>query len=181
MADHMVGTIKYHIRPGRESDLDHLPAIERAAAAQFAAFEWINPAVFEHVTTVEEHRTYCAAGRLWVAVDADNQPVGFAVASVLDDCGHLEEIDVHPAHGRRGIGRALIEQVCAWARTSGYAALTLTTERDVPWNAPYYARLGFAIIPDDDLSPGLDARMTAVEAYGLQRATRVAMIRQLQP
>ncbi len=169
----------YRIRPGRETDLAHLPAIERAAAAQFEVFDWIKPEVYEYVTTVEEHRAYLNAGRLWVAADADDQPVGFAIASVLDDCGHLEEIDVHPAHGRRGLGRALIERVCDWVRESGYTALTLTTERDVPWNAPYYARLGFVIIPDDELTPGLDARMTEVEAHGLSRATRVAMSKPL--
>ena len=38
---------------------------------------------------------------------------------------------------------ALIEHVAGWARAHGSPALTLTTFTEVPWNAPYYERLGF--------------------------------------
>ena len=53
-------------------------------------------------------------------------------------------------------------------------AVTLTTFRDVPWNAPFYARLGFRVI--EALSPGLQAirdheRDIGDDAFG----SRVAM------
>lgn len=45
-------------------------------------------------------------GRLWVA-SSGNMPVGFALVKMLaDDLPHLEEIDVHPSHRRRGLGTA---------------------------------------------------------------------------
>jgi 4-diphosphocytidyl-2-C-methyl-D-erythritol kinase len=40
---------------------------------------------------------------------------------------HVEEMDVLPAHGRRGLGSRLLAWVCAWARAQGYAAVTLST------------------------------------------------------
>ncbi len=56
---------------------------------------------------------------------------------VADDLLHLEEIDVDPSHGRRGLGTALVNAVCEWASDSGHALLTLTTFRAVPWNLPF--------------------------------------------
>jgi hypothetical protein len=52
--------------------------------------------------------------------------------------------------------------------------VTLTTFRDVPWNAPYYERLGFQAIADN--SPGLAEIMREEASRGLDPATRVAMI-----
>lgn len=76
---------------------------------------------------------------------ADDTPVGFALVEMLTgNEPHLEEIDVHPAHGRRGVGSALVRTVCEWATRSGFRDITLTTFRDVAWNMPFYARLGFA-------------------------------------
>ena len=41
--------------------------------------------------------------------------------------------------------------------TTGFAALTLTTFRDVPWNAPFYARLCFS----ENAEPAEHARLHA--------------------
>lgn len=167
----------YTIRAGREDDLAALPEIERQAGTLFAQAGW-DITVFS-VIPVEKHRMYCLAGRLWVAADVHDQPVGFAAASVVDGHAHLDELDVHPDHGRRGLGRALVERVCAWARDAGFEAVTLTTERDLPWNAPFYARLGFAILPDEVLTGGLRDLLAEEVRAGLNPATRVVMLRPL--
>jgi GNAT superfamily N-acetyltransferase len=53
--------------------------------------------------------------------------VGFAHVKVLEPrAAHLEEIDVHPEHGRRGLGTQLVMAVCEWAATEGYRSVTLT-------------------------------------------------------
>ena len=65
---------------------------------------------------------------------------------LADDLPHLEEIDVHPPHERRGQGPALVRAVCEWAADSGYAMLPLTTFRAVLWNYPFYTRLGFVVL-----------------------------------
>ncbi len=55
--------------------------------------------------------------------------------------------------------------------------MTLTTYRDVPWNAPYYARLGFEVVADEDLGPGLRAVRELEVERGLDRWPRVVMTR----
>lgn len=169
----------YTIRLGAERDLNALPQIELAAEKLFSAYGWENLDTLPDVISVEGHRMYLDAGRLWVATDTDDQPVGFAVLSEVDGHAHLDEIDVHPDHGRRGIGRALIEQVCAWAHEAGYPAISLTTERDIPWNAPFYARLGFVILAPEDLTDGLRTILADEAEWARDPATRVAMVRSL--
>jgi hypothetical protein len=57
--------------------------------------------------------------------------------------------------------------------------MTLTTFRDVPWNGPYYAALGFEVI--DDLSPELAAmreheRAIGDDDFGPRVAMRLALL-----
>ena len=78
-----------------------------------------------------------------MAVDADDRPIAYLVSSVVDGCAHVEQVSVAPAHAHRGLGAALVDHLGAVAAAEGRPALTLTTFRDVPWNAPYYERLGF--------------------------------------
>jgi 4-diphosphocytidyl-2-C-methyl-D-erythritol kinase len=52
--------------------------------------------------------------------------------------------------GRRGIGAALLEHACDWARAAGYRRVDLGTLADVPWNAPFYARHGFVAVDKND-------------------------------
>ncbi len=49
----------------------------------------------------------------------------------------------------------------------------------MPWNAPYYRRLGFRELPRDDWTPGLVARVAHEADHGLDPARRVVMIREL--
>jgi len=86
---------------------------------------------------------------------------------------------VDPADGRRGFGKALIEQVAAWARERGAPSLTLTTFVEVAWNAPYYERLGFRLLGDDELGPELRAIRAREASLGLDRWPRAAMLRPL--
>ena len=67
--------------------------------------------------------------------------------------------------------------VCAWAATAGYRAVTLTTFRDVPFNMPFYARLGFEVIPHDELTAELRLVVDDETRRGLDPTRRVAMRR----
>jgi GNAT superfamily N-acetyltransferase len=117
-------------------------------------------------------------GRLWVALGNDDVPVGFAHVEVLEPAvAHLEEIDVHPDHGQRGLGTRLVMAICAWAATAGYRSMTLTTFRDVPWNMPFYAKLGFEVVPPDDLGLALRAVVRDETRRGLDPTRRVVMRR----
>jgi GNAT superfamily N-acetyltransferase len=156
----------------RPEDLAPLPAIERAAAQLLRGHA--PESVLNEVT---DDRTFADAARqgcLWVALAGD-APVGFALVTMLaDDVPHLDEVDVEPSHGRRGIGTALVRAVCEWATASGFAMLTLTTFRAVPWNRPFYARLGFVEI-SSDLRPELTVVVSDEAARGLARETRAVM------
>jgi len=105
-------------------------------------------------------------------------PVGFICVGLLDGGPHIRQLAVRPEHGRRGLGRALVEAVVDWARSERFDAITLTTYRDVPWNGPFYASLGFVVM--ETLAPGLRAIRQHEVAIGHDDfGTRVAMRRPL--
>jgi GNAT superfamily N-acetyltransferase len=159
----------------RPRDLEFLPAIELAAARLLAGHA--PESVLTDTTSRSVLEQAQRDGHLWVA-RAGDRPVGFAHVAVLEpDTAHLEEIDVLPAHGRRGLGTKLVKQVCAWAAANRYAAVSLTTFRDVPWNMPFYARLGFTVVPAALLTPALRAIVDDETRRGLDPNRRVVMKR----
>src|SRR5262249_15582962 len=167
----------YTIAPARPKDLAQLAAIELAAAQLLRGHA--PAAVLDETTSQDELEKALRNGHLWVVL-ADDAPVGFAHVEVLDDASaHLEEIDVLPAHGRRGLGTRLVGHVCRWAATRGYGSVTLTTFRDVPWNMPFYERLGFREVATAALTPGLHARVLDEARRGLDPSRRVVMERSL--
>lgn len=88
--------------------------------------------------------------RLWIAVSALNRPVGFALMKFPGGTAWLDQLSVLQRWQGYGFGTALIEQTATAARSLGHRTLHLSTYRDVPWNAPYYARRGFAEMPRAD-------------------------------
>ncbi|WP_327267823.1 GNAT family N-acetyltransferase [Streptomyces sp. NBC_01218] len=168
------------IRSARRSDLRRLQDIERAAGEPFRALGMADVADDEppSLALLESYR---AAGRCWVAAHPhareDDRPVGYLLADPVDGAAHIEQVSVDPSAARLGIGRALIDHVAAWAEEQGLAALTLTTFADVPWNAPYYARIGFTVLREEELTDGL-RRIRAEEVdSGLHLRPRVCMRR----
>ena len=165
----------YTISQARAVDLLVLADIELAAARLLTGHA--PESVLTTTTSLDSLTRAQRDGRLWVARAGDS-PVGFAYVEVLEaDAPHLEEIDVHPDHGRRGLGTRLVSAVCDWAENEGYAAVTLSTFRDVPWNMPFYARLGFELVAPEDRSSALNAVVSAEKAKGLSVERRVVMRR----
>lgn len=164
----------YRIAVAEPEHVAALPAIERAAAALFSRAD-LPVAVAAETTPLAELAAAQRIGRLWVALGPDGAPVGFAIVEMVDELPHIDEIDVHPEHGGRGVGRALLRAVLDAARTEGYCAVTLTTFSHVPWNGPFYARMGFRTLATDELTPGLAAILADEAARGLDPARRVAM------
>ncbi len=165
----------YVIRTARFRDLTELPSIELAAARLFDGHV---PSSIPMVSSSENELALAQAqGLLWVAL-ADDVPVGFAHVKVLEpSVAHLEELDVHPSHGRRGLGTRLVMAVCAWAAAAGHEAVTLTTFRDPPWNMPFYASLGFTALSPDAISATLAAIVDEEARRGLDPELRVVMRR----
>ena len=164
------------IRPPRRDELEALVGIEREAGALFATVGMAEIAQDDPGSRAELE-PFRAAGRAWVAVDAGDRPVAYLLSSVVDGCAHVEQVSVAPAHARRGLGAALIDHLAAVAAADGLPAVTLTTFRDVPWNAPYYERLGFTVVAPADQGPEL-AGLVAEESERIPGdAARVAMRR----
>jgi GNAT superfamily N-acetyltransferase len=164
----------YKIERAAPRHIRFLAEIEREAAKMFIG-HGVPDAVINEATSESEFRSLQQAGHLWVAVSEADVPVGFAIVEIVDGAAHLEEIDVHPDHARKGLGSALVRAVCDWARQSGLPAVTLTTYRDLPWNAPLYARLGFRELAADRRSPALEALVREEEERGLESGRRVVM------
>ena len=163
----------YEIRPARPDDILYLAPIELAAAQLLAGHA--PESVLNETTNEAELFTAQTEGLLWVAL-ADKVRVGFAHLKIMEPGAiHLAEIDVHPDYGRRGIGTKLVEAVCNWAAANGYRYMTLTTFRDVRWNMPFYARLGFEPIPSTGLTPALISIIEDEARRGLDTDRRVAM------
>lgn len=168
----------YSIRRARPADLPLLPAIERAAARLLVGHA--PDSVLDETSTLSELEAVCAIGHLWVAVMSDGSelPIGFAHVLVLEpSVVHLHEIDVHPVYGRRGVGTALVKTVCAWAAAEGFRAVTLSTFRDVPFNMPFYASLGFAEVGAEELTPTLASIAENWRGRGVDIDRRVIMRR----
>lgn len=163
-----------HIRPARPDEAIQLSMIEDAAGRVYASaglppdLEGLDLQVIE-VAIAEQ--------LAWVTTDTDDRAIGFALCWLRPETLHLRELDVLPAHMRRGLGRGLVEFACARARALDCTSVTLTTFRDVPWNAPLYRRWGFDVLVPE-LCPAWLADIRAHEDRGpLRQWPRVAMAR----
>ncbi len=164
----------YTLRRARHEELAALPEIEHLAAQQFLH----SPHAFVAelpTQSLEQLHEYQRHGGAWVAVTKEGHIAAFTVCKEVDGALFIAEADVHPAHARQGLGGALFKLLEQWAREKGYPALLLTTFGDVPWNAPYYQRLGFRILRDDELGPGLRAIRAHETELGLPPESRVCM------
>jgi GNAT superfamily N-acetyltransferase len=165
------------IRPTTVADTSLLPEIERSGASTFLTLPDLAWIATDRVLDEAQHQGFIAAGLHWVAVDDGDRPIGFLAAERFGPELHIWELSVRAQWQGRGIGRRLIAAACAAAKAAGLAAATLTTFRDVPWNAPFYTKVGFAILEGDEI----DERLAKVLAYerelGLPRERRCAMRR----
>ncbi|WP_125613508.1 GNAT family N-acetyltransferase [Specibacter cremeus] len=160
----------FDIRPAGINEFSLLPLLEAEADAVFATpGSTIDPARLPPPASVAEY-----AGAFHIMV-AGRPPVGFVRLEIVDGLAHLEQLAVSPDVGRRGIGRSLVDAAKAWARESGFTAMTLCTFADVPFNAPFYASCGFSQVAL--LTPGL-ARLRRIETeLGLDALGRRVVMR----
>src|SRR4051794_5765771 len=143
------GAVIASIRPAVTADIPSMQRIEIASGAMWREIG-MDDVADDGAHETDELAGYVDGGRAWVA-ERDGGVCAYALADVYDGVAHLEQVTVDPVHARQRIGRTLIDAVAAWARANGSPALTLMTFREVPWNGPYYRRLGFADVPDDEL------------------------------
>lgn len=167
--------MRTRIRPARPDELRLVLELEDVAGVRYADAGLppdLEGLSLEGVTLAQ------ARGLLWMVL-VDEAPVGFALCWDRPDALHLRELDVHPSWMGRGLGRALVEHVATRAMRRGLSQITLTTFRDVPWNAPLYRRWGFVELSPAELPPWLRSIRDEEDLGELRRWPRIAMSRHL--
>lgn len=164
---------KAAIRPARPDEVWQLPAIERSAAELFRGSS--QPAVADgHVSPPEFHRPLAVQGLVWIAENADGL-VGFASCELFEDALHIWELAVRREAQGRGAGRGLVRAAVEDGRRRGAPAVTLTTFRDIAWNAPFYASCGFVEVPEQAFNGRLALIRAREVKAGLEVSARCAM------
>lgn len=159
------------IRLARAEELTAVRELEDIAGERYA--EAGLPPDLEGLSASDIRSAY-EAELLWVATHGDRL-VAFALCFVRPKALHLREIDVHPAWMGQGVGRRMIQHVAEQALARGLLQVTLTTFRDVAWNAPLYRHLGFAELAAEAQPDWLRSIRTAEDSGELARWPRVAM------
>lgn len=159
----------------RAATLSDLPALNRIEREALAAFD---PSIRRHAAgfpplPADAFAPAIQAGLAWVA-ETEGQVAGFLAAEWMDGDLFIQELSVSPGWMRRGLGTRLLHRACAQAMPH---AVVLTTFRDVPFNAPWYARHGFLPVPDAAEVPGLRARLAAERSHWHGVGERIAMRR----
>ncbi len=166
------------IRFARPDEAEQLRAVERDAGERFrsvglAEIADNEPTSEAFLAAISRH------GIALCAVDEVDRPVGFLLAGRLDEAFHVYELSVATAWGGRGIGKRLISSIAEEARAREASSLTLATFRDVPWNRPYYERLGFVEVLPDDWTPAFHLLHAAERLSGLPVERRVFMRKEI--
>jgi GNAT superfamily N-acetyltransferase len=155
------------IRLAAPEDLADLPDLDRAADALFEVGGYGATRGAATPEQLDDAALLAVAGR---------PALGSVRVEIVDGTAHIAQLSVRPKFMKQGIGRSLVEYACTWAASHGYDAITLCTFTEVPWNAPFYATLGFAEVGDP--GPGLRAlRDEPVPVDVEKRGRRIVMQR----
>jgi GNAT superfamily N-acetyltransferase len=153
------------IRAARRDEIRLLPQVEIAADRRYARVGLPRVIAMPPASLMAlEHGR--RDGRLWVAASPVNRVAGFALMKFPGGTAWLDQLSVLDRWQGRGLGAALIDRTAAEARRRGHEMLYLSTYRGVAWNAPYYARRGFAELPRADWPRAFRVRFMEENSHG---------------
>ena len=161
------------LRPAREADVPVLAPIEHDADERYVAAGHPELAGGPGIPD-EVARAAVAQGRITVA-EVDGAVVGWAYVGRVAAEPCLGQISVARAHGRVGVGTALLRRVIDEARRAGEASMVLNTQSDIAWNRPWYERHGFVVVPPEAWSEALRAIARDQMQQGVDWSARVHM------
>jgi len=173
----MTSDAPFQLRPARASELRAIVGIDEAASELYALAGLVVALGDDHPFVLAEVERWGRAierGLAQVAVDAQDQLLGFMTLGFVDGAPYLDQLAVHPRAMRRGIGAALLRQAVLW---SGPRDLWLTTYAHLSWNRPFYERHGFALVPEDRCGPELGRILESQRAALPDPEQRIAMVR----
>jgi GNAT superfamily N-acetyltransferase len=173
---------KVVIRAARASDAEAMPGLEQSAGDRFRSlpgWDWVAEG---DNRSLAAYRDFVAGGWCWVAGHDDRHLLcGFIAAERFAGELHIHELAVALDRQRQGIGRSLLCVAISTALAQGLEAVTLTTFTRVPWNQPFYARMGFVRPSIDRMGERLTCILEREAAAGLPIDLRCAMRLSLDP
>jgi GNAT superfamily N-acetyltransferase len=168
---------QFDLRLARPDELDLLVQLDDEAGVIFERMGMTFSFPVDHPFVVAERTRWraalgCERGRVIALPQGDL--AAFAIFGEVDGLASLEQLSVRPQVQRRGLGRALVAECIRWANGRD---VWLTTYAHVPWNAPYYRRLGFHEVPPSLTPPGLQEILRTQRAALPEPEQRIAMVR----
>jgi GNAT superfamily N-acetyltransferase len=159
------------IRLAERVDIAALAAIERSAAELFRGTV-MEFAIGDPPLDRGTLEAALSKDTLWIA-EHEGARAGFLCVSTLGTLLYVDELAVAAEYQGLGLGRALME-VCIADTRGRFDRIALTTDRELPWNAPFYARLGF----EEWTNPpaAITAKLEEEFAHGFDAKRRCAML-----
>ena len=164
------------LRPYAPDDLAAVTAIDRETTGHLASIGF--PSLRDHMPDEASVAALVEGRAVWLAVDGEDRPVGFAVAADAGPCLWLHELGVLPSRHGRGIGTLLLNEVVAHGRWLFQPALALDTFRTAP-SERFYSKRGFMPWPPGHVPPEVEAQVLAGRPPGFHPAARVVMVKRL--
>lgn len=132
-----------------------IPVVASMERAIYPNDAWSSAQFKEELAGVPANRLYR------VALDAEGTIVGYAgiFASDLGTDADIHTLTVSPGYRRKGLGRALLEEMIAWAKERQAPAVFLEVREGNNEAAPLYLSSGFTPISrrDDYYGTGVHA------------------------
>ena len=110
-----------------------------------------------------------------VVLVSGRPPEAFVRLTEVDGAVNIAAMAVVPKRMNGGLGTALLDAACGWARGHGYRAITVTTYADVDWSAEFFAARGFT--EATDLGPEMLELRDWERAVGLDEVGRRVVLR----
>lgn len=164
----------FGIVPASTDTLKDVQALERLAASRFRGGP--HGAIADSPPLeLDELERLATRGGLWLATSKAAPIAAFIAWEPVGDDAYVIEVDVHPEAAGARLGAALLDHAARLAARRGLTRLLLRTFSDVPWNAPYYRKLGFRALVETPVV--LEAAAHHEAAMGFDMARRVTMAR----
>lgn len=163
------------IRKTFPSDIHLLIEIEYSANQAFTQIPQLKWLAESAVMSSDQHLDLIQNHDAFVAVNAQNQVIGFLYAEKQAQDLYIIELDVAAEYQKQGVGRQLMTYIIDFAKQQGFQAVTLTTFTDVAWNRPFYEKLGFKLLNPQNLKPYLKQKIDNEVEHGFVGDSRCAM------
>ena len=168
------------IRYARLDELQAIRAVEMSAEKALVEAGIEFPENSEELYSDLEYSDAIRNKYLRVAQAEDGSVLGFYFWKVVDGDAYLAEIDVRQESQGQGAGSDLLEDFCEVVERDGFRKAWLTTFRDLPFNAPWYARSGFEVVGVEECGPEMKAVWQHEVDCNTLVAPRVIMCKRLK-